>query len=177
MSIPSEILGLMAGVAVLVFLRLLFHGKPAPSVPSKPVPEIPGIASHEKWKASLKLYEEGKIRLEDFVEAWSGWTVLPPVPKYGTMTQKEIVNRALEQIANPPLVTKATTSADGRYIQLHYTVGGSATGSITTNVVTSNGSSHDNVDLSGWMNPRYGAITGKDYGPLYTSKSKLGGGA
>lgn len=84
MSIPNEvILGLLAGVVTLLMLRSLFMLlRPATvkAEPTRPVQaDTPGIASHEKWKASLNAYKEGALTLEAFLDAWSGWVVLAPV--------------------------------------------------------------------------------------------------
>ena len=78
-SLPSEILGLMAGVAVLVVFRLALWPRKPVATPSRPADTAPGISSHEKWKASLNAYKEGALTLEAFLDAWSGWVVLAPV--------------------------------------------------------------------------------------------------
>lgn len=168
--------------------------KRAPAVSSKQIPEIPGIASHEKWRASLKLYGEGEIGLEDFLEAWRGWAILDPEkPKtyqykvstvwdgvvgasgvsgsagstvgwsgdlYSTngSNADNVTRQEVEAITNPPVI-----GPKDRYVRMHYTCDGAET------VTTSAEAYH--IDY-GWH-----PVKVDPYGQLYTSKSKLGGGA
>ena len=75
-----------------------------PATPEKLREDSGGVSSYEKWKASLKEYYEGRISLDDFVAAWSGWTILekektatpawrnPLEPYYGCATSVGFYN-------------------------------------------------------------------------------------
>ena len=188
MTMPT-IYGLLAGVAVLILVRLAMRPATVKAEPSKPVADAPGIASHEKWKASLNAYKEGALTLDAFLEAWSGWVVLAPVKATKTST----VNKLLEAIANPPLI-----GPKDKYVRMHYTCDGAET--VTT------GMEAYHVDY-GWhpvkvdgkaatfgpyravnetsVELRFGPVmtnaatntwvySSNNYGPLHTAKRKLG---
>jgi hypothetical protein len=121
--------------------------------------KAPGIASHAKWKASFDLYKEGKIRLEDFLEAWSGWVVLAPIkPVTATDIQKRVEDawaKSAERLTESYRY-KVSTQWDG------------ASG----NLYSTDGSSSDNVpDI--WNKIDFNGLTNR-YGTLNLAKRKLG---
>ena len=149
-------------VGAVVFLAMLYLAWPAkkPACPgSRPVQATPGIASHDKWKASLNAYKEGALTLEAFLDAWSGWVIAAPSKP---MTATDIVKRGEEYWAGPG--------------KAHLDAMSDARDKIMKPALD------EIMRFMGSHNPRYGQITGVDYGPgqpgdygpLNTAKRKLG---